>query len=211
MMPHQVEANEIALSFQPELKSHVSNVQRVLFRIVRDGGTAAEVAKRAHEMFDSVSQKLYQRMGEKADCKAGCAYCCCVVVQVHRHELELLVRELKAKLAIVDLAALKERIQVVIEERAKGNRPRCALLGTDDRCSVYAVRPMYCRSCNSPDANECKAYEIDGDETPRKTFALPMIFADYTQFAANTTINPKLTPHTYPQPDELMEALLKAL
>lgn len=211
MMPHQVEANEIALSFQPELKSHVSNVQRVLSRIVRDGGTSADVASRAHEMSDSVSQELYQRMREKAACKAGCAHCCVVVVQVHRHELELLVRELKANLRDEEVAALKRRIRAVIEERAKGNRPRCALLGADDRCTVYAVRPMYCRSCNSPDAQECKAYEVEGDETPRRTFALPMIFADYTQFAANTTLNPKLTPHTYPNPDELMEALLHAL
>ena len=73
MMPHQVEANEIALSFQPELKSHVMNVQRVVFRILRDGGTPADVAKRAHEMFDSINEKLYQRMKEKADCKTGCA------------------------------------------------------------------------------------------------------------------------------------------
>lgn len=162
-------------------------------------------------MFDSVSEKRYRRMGEKAACMAGCAYCCCVVVQVHRHELELLVRHLKGKFAAEDLAALKQRIRRVIEGRAKGNRPRCALLGADDRCSVYAVRPMYCRSCNSPDAEECKAYELEGDETPRRTFALPMIFADYTQFAANTTLDPQLTPHTYPNPEELMEALLKAL
>jgi hypothetical protein len=125
--------------------------------------------------------------------------------------VDLIVRELKATLGSEELAALKERIKAVIEERAKGNRPRCALLGPGDLCSVYAVRPMFCRSCNSPDAAECRAYEVDGDETPRRTFVLPGIFATYTHFAANTTLNPELTPYTYPEPDELMESLLKVL
>jgi hypothetical protein len=50
VLPHQVEAEQIALGSQPELKAHVSNVQRSLQRILRDGGDKAEVAKRAMEM-----------------------------------------------------------------------------------------------------------------------------------------------------------------
>lgn len=211
MLPHQAEADEIALAFQPELKSHVLNVQRVLLRVLRDGGTPADAARRAGEMFDSINGKLYQKAGEKVDCQPGCAYCCCVVVQAHRHEVALIARELRARLGPDGIADLKDRIRAVIDGRARGDRPRCALLGPDDRCTVYAVRPLYCRSCNSPDASECRAYEQQGDETPRRTFALPMIFADYTHFAANTTLDPRLTPASYPTPGELMASLLREL
>lgn len=211
MRPHEAEARRIASSYEPELNVHVKNVQKVCLRVLRDGGTPADLTRRANEMFDSLNERVYERFEVSQACKAGCAYCCCVPVRVSALEVELLACELKGKLDSKAIEALKQRIQTVLAERIKGNRPSCALLGPDDRCTVYAVRPMNCRACNSPDAEPWKAYAIDGDESPRKAFALPLIIAAYTRFAVNTTLNIQLPPGTYPDSDELMESLLKLL
>lgn len=216
---------EIAAPWQPDIKAHLINVERAIQRIIRDGGQPADVAKRLCEMFDSIHPKLFKKAEQRAnerradgelkllkiDCKAGCAYCCCVPVTVFPFEVDLLARELKAKLKPEEIESLKIRIQGVIDEREKGKRPRCALLGPDNLCSVYEVRPLHCRSCNSPNVNECISYEDTGDETPREMFIIPSVFVDQMHCAANFTLDPDLTPQNYPAGRDLMDSLLKAL
>lgn len=96
-------------------------------------------------------------------CKAGCAYCCSVQVQVLApeilHVLDYLRRtRTKSQLAelAVRVAALDDRIHGLSSpERAKLNVP-CALL-VDGNCSVYEARPIICRSANSTDSRRCQA------------------------------------------------------
>ena len=96
-------------------------------------------------------------------CKAGCAYCCSVQVQVLApeilHVLDYLRRtRTKSQLAELEgqVAALDDRIHGLSStERAKSNVP-CALL-VDGNCSVYEARPIICRSGNSSDARRCQA------------------------------------------------------
>lgn len=207
----RTELEAAARPFAKELESHTRNVQRVSLRVIRDGGTPADVAKRAQEMFDRVSHDLYRTTGVRTACATGCAFCCVVPVETFSPEVDLLIRELRNRLGPDGMGRLKSRIQAVIDGRMRGNRPRCALLGPDDRCTVYDVRPMFCRSCNALDAEPCKEYEATGDETPRDVVAFPLLFASHTHLATNTAIDPQLTPDTYPEPVELMGALLRRL
>jgi hypothetical protein len=55
------------------------------------------MAKRAHEMFDSVNEKLIKKIGLKIACTNPCPYCCSEPVSVFEHELDLLVNEKKKR------------------------------------------------------------------------------------------------------------------
>jgi Fe-S-cluster containining protein len=211
MLPHELEFQAAMKANEPEVKSHFMNVERVTLRLATQGATPAEVARKAEEMFDSVVAKSYERHNLAVACHAGCAHCCCVPVQLHAPELDLIVQRLRDKLTADEIEILKQRMQGILVARKAGQRPRCALLGADERCTVYDVRPIKCRACNSPDVAPCKNYEETGDETPRPVFTLPMMFSDLTQVAMLKAHHPTMSQRSMPYPQELMEGLLKRL
>ena|SRR3712207_2413312 len=63
------------------------------------------------------------------------------------------------------LAQRDARIQALPAERRKHARVPCALL-VDNRCSVYAVRPLACMGVTSSDAAACEASYRSGWERP---------------------------------------------
>jgi Fe-S-cluster containining protein len=166
---------------------------------------------KAMGMFDVAAGTSYYTYSQPVACKPGCAHCCCVEVVVHTPEVELLVRHIRDRLTPEQIADLKRRMNAVLAERKEGRRPRCALLGADERCTVYEVRPLKCRAANARDSGPCKKYEDEGGDDPLRAFALPHLLADYTHHAVNMALNPRMTPATAPRPRELMSALLKAL
>jgi len=92
-------------------------------------------------------------------CAEGCASCCHQQLSV----FEIEARRIRA--ALVELErrdpALRARIR---DQAATPDDPRCALL-VDDRCSVYAERPLICRSHGLPIAvpssDDPAVYELD--------------------------------------------------
>ncbi len=94
-------------------------------------------------------------------CKAGCAYCCVVYVQVTPLEALHVARSILARPA-AEVAAARQRVAAAhattvgrdSDYRIVLAQP-CPLL-VDGRCSVYADRPFACRGANSADANACR-------------------------------------------------------
>ncbi len=95
------------------------------------------------------------------DCKAGCAHCCVVYVQVTPLEALHIARSLLARPAD-EVAALRKRVAAAHAKTAGRDAhdriilaQPCPLL-VDSRCSVYLDRPFACRGANSADVDACR-------------------------------------------------------
>lgn len=94
----------------------------------------------------------------KIQCRSGCTFCCHQNVDVTIPEAILvalrLAKEPAARAeAVLEAADLFKDLDD--EARIATGRP-CPML-VDDRCSVYDIRPVACRSFTSPDAGNCQA------------------------------------------------------
>ncbi len=105
--------------------------------------------------------------GELA-CTPGCADCC---------RRRLTITSVEAARIEALLAAIAPSAREVIVERARSNAAdACAALDEDGRCSIYAARPMVCRSHGVP-------IRFDADAAPPEgTRSLPMIDACFKNF-----------------------------
>jgi len=118
----------------------------------------------------------------KVACRAGCAACCHVPVDVQAHEAffaadHILVNFTPAALTavIARLARHRARVAALGEgERPRSRRP-CALLQAGS-CSIYAGRPGTCRSHHSSDAALCDANQADASVNVTKAY-LPALRA----------------------------------
>jgi Fe-S-cluster containining protein len=201
----------ITPQMQSEARTHGLNVERIALRVIREDGTAADAMRRGQEMYDSVMQKVDAKYHPTYACKPGCVHCCSCEISVTQPEAELLARHLTQTMTPDQIEALKDRMRAVIAERQAGGRARCAFLGADNLCTVYAVRPMKCRACNSEDVEPCRRWEEGKDDSScLRVFMLPRMYALLTVFgvlkAATPASNPQNAPHT-----ELNETLLKLL
>ena len=93
---------------------------------------------------DQLSAHMNSLHAKQLNCRAGCSDCC------HQH---LGVFEVEAEAMRQALAALPTDTQKVLRQQAKdvlsGTRTACPLL-REDRCSLYAARPVICRSHGYP-------------------------------------------------------------
>jgi len=98
---------------------------------------AALVAK-----VDAFVDRVTARHAADLRCRAGCARCC---------HARLTVTTVEA--AAIDgwAAAQPAATRAAIAEAARAEPgPRCAALDDDDRCRIYAARPLVCRSHGIP-------------------------------------------------------------
>ncbi len=110
-------------------------------------------------------------------CKAGCGWCCHQQVGISAPEAARIAVHL-ADLPAEQAAPLKDKIRATAKATAgMGTRARarsklpCPFLGDDGACSIYAVRPLRCRSLHSIDAAFCAACFDDIDAMSAKLAA----------------------------------------
>ena len=108
-------------------------------------------------------------------CKAGCAYCCHLYVQVTPLEAIGVVRAVQAQ-GPEALAAVSARVaDTLLKTAGKDAAYRnilalpCPLL-VDGQCSVYAARPFVCRGANSADVDACRRGMGSASGVPLPTF-----------------------------------------
>lgn len=95
-------------------------------------------------------------------CKAGCAYCCVLYVQVTPLAAIRLAQVLQAMDPQARAATMARVESVYTRVRGKDAGASnllaipCPLM-VDGRCSVYADRPFACRGANSADVEACRA------------------------------------------------------
>ena len=107
---------------------------------------------------------LEQEEGDRSliACHAGCDSCCVVNVSISLLEGLSIVRFLDqltpaAREEIAQrLDELWVRIRGLDDEERLAVRQKCTFLDQKGYCSIYPVRPLYCRSVTSTDAEVCK-------------------------------------------------------
>lgn len=117
-----------------------------------------QVTHKADQFFEQVQSRHAAQM----QCATGCADCC-------RQDLSVLVVEAVAILAALDEIPPDRRTQL-------GQRGPCALL-LQERCTVYPMRPLICRTHGLPirydqsdvdeaDTLSCCQLNFTGDDPP---------------------------------------------
>ena len=91
-----------------------------------------------------MAQGLDRLYAEQLNCRAGCDHCC---------QQQLSVFEVEAAAVRQALKQLSPELQHTLKQQAEaalaGQRQGCALL-LDQQCSIYAQRPVICRSHGYP-------------------------------------------------------------
>jgi hypothetical protein len=105
------------------------------------GGRYDELAAKVDAFFARVASRHAADM----DCNTGCADCCHQRLSITGVEASAIVAHVRAMDADAraELAALAARPIDPADAR-------CAALGDDDRCRIYAARPIVCRSHGAP-------------------------------------------------------------
>jgi Fe-S-cluster containining protein len=97
-------------------------------------------------------------------CQEGCDWCCYLTVGTAAPEVLRIIEYLRQTLPPEEFQATKERIISADELKKSRKADRvtepplpCPLL-VNHRCSVYPVRPLTCRGCNSRDPEPCERF-----------------------------------------------------
>jgi Fe-S-cluster containining protein len=94
-------------------------------------------------------------------CASGCAPCCHLYVEVPPGSAILIADHIAATFTPSASAALRDRLEHAASAFGAAPDPtrlrlRCVLLGNDDRCTVYDVRPLSCRAFTSRSLPRCQ-------------------------------------------------------
>jgi len=113
---------------------------------------------------DRLSERLCRRYQRHLTCHPGCSSCC-------NHHLSVFPVEAAAiSQALCGLAGEKRTLllrqaDMVRERESRGDAPACPLL-VEDRCAVYAARPIICRTHGLPLMIESEIGELEVDFCP---------------------------------------------
>ena len=89
-------------------------------------------------------------------CRTGCAWCCHLPVMTSPPEVRLAWAHARGAMPPETLEAIAAEARVL-----DTSVPRPCPFLVEDRCSVYAARPLACRGWNSTDADACRrAYAL---------------------------------------------------
>ncbi|HEY8333709.1 MAG TPA: YkgJ family cysteine cluster protein, partial [Tardiphaga sp.] len=134
--------------------------------------TMEDAARDAAELADAAAAAIRDHIPNQPalTCASGCSPCCHLHVQVPPGVAAAMVRHIDARFAPADRAALHGRLAQAAATIAAAADPatlrlRCPLLGTDERCTVYDVRPLSCRAFTSRSLARCQQVVFGNDPT----------------------------------------------
>ncbi len=129
---------------------------------------------RIMDRFEQVATRIFASTSDAIPaCRAGCAWCCHLRVTIKPGEA-LVLRD-----AVMALPAeQRERIVSRLAERAaeletlapeaRERLVKLCPLNENGACTVYAARPLVCRSAHSFDVNVCRTYVERGTVLPSR-------------------------------------------
>ncbi|HXU92052.1 MAG TPA: YkgJ family cysteine cluster protein [Gallionella sp.] len=143
-----------------EQVAYLDSIERIRQRAVdhlgSNRGGAVDFIANLHRSVDKIAQQAGAH-GQEAECKAGCAGCCSVRVEVSEPEIFLIAREIKTRPA-AQIATVIERLRnhVAAADSAPSRRD-CTFL-EEQLCSIYEVRPAVCRRAHSLSSEKCRSF-----------------------------------------------------
>lgn len=147
-------AQEIA-----ELKALDKDVEKESLRRLRANRSidfVLQFAGYAQAEVDRVRDAVV-RKGVRFDCKKGCSWCCrSFRVDALPQEIFRIARELRRRGELAPVVAALSGYSARARQATTFRRDSACPFLVDNACSIYAVRPMMCRKCNSLDVEKCK-------------------------------------------------------
>lgn len=138
-------------------------VQEQGFKAVRAGGaTVLSHQVGVYRRLDDALRAIPDSSGARPACEAGCSYCCHYHVYVTAPEALAIAEHMRGlptaerESTLVRLVANAEQAAALGKDRHVQTNIRCAFLGGDNLCSIYAVRPLACRRHHSYDVTPCR-------------------------------------------------------
>ena len=121
-----------------------------------------DAARDIAALADAASTQFFTQMPNQPAlaCSGGCAACCHLYVQVPPGVARVMADHIAAHFSPVERDALHQRLEVAATAARDAADPtklrlRCPLLGADNRCTVYDVRPLTCRAFTSRSVSRC--------------------------------------------------------
>jgi uncharacterized protein len=135
-------------------------------------GSMADAARDALAIAEAAAASFHDNIPNQPPtaCASGCAPCCHLYVQVPPGSAALIAGFIAARFTPAEVTALHNRLENAASAVRAAPDPtrlrlRCVLLGNDDRCTVYEVRPLSCRAFTSRSLPRCQQVvfgETDG-------------------------------------------------
>ena len=132
--------------------------------------TMTEAARDATDIAEAAAARFRDSIPNQpaTACASGCNPCCHLYVQVPPGSAALIAGFVEATFTPAARAALQERLAVAATAFRAAPDPtrlrlRCVLLGDDNRCTVYTVRPLSCRAFTSKSLPRCQQV-VFGDD-----------------------------------------------
>lgn len=136
--------------------------RRVLEDALDAQPTMTDAARVAMSMVDTASRAIQSNFPnpQHRDCCDQCSACCNLFVSVPPGVTGLIADHIRKTFTPEQQADLLQRLvnaAVTIEQSTATAevRVRCPLLGDDNRCTIYEIRPLSCRAFTSSDARKC--------------------------------------------------------
>ena len=120
------------------------------------------VCERAPSLHAAARDSVYAHIPNQPPlaCASGCAACCHLYVQVPPGIARMMADHITARFSPAERDALHGRLEIAAAAARDTTDPaklrhRCPLLGDDNRCTVYDVRPLSCRAFTSRSVAHC--------------------------------------------------------
>jgi len=127
-------------------------------RLLRDRQTSASPSVRlVRHVTDLFERSIPESARAQIACASGCSFCCYQPVRVSPAEAFFLARHISERADT--MTAVREAAALLAPRSANAPKTawiRCPLLDKGGNCSIYAARPLGCRTHVSVDVNDCK-------------------------------------------------------
>ena len=157
----------------PQVDPGIKEFFGVSFRSAAESRNVGRLAKTTHKLYSFVDGFVgeCQKGVPNVACREGCSACCHRLVTAALPEVLTAVQHITQNWTSEDREAFQKRaLKSEIEngpfwrDELMEARAACPFL-VEDRCSIYAIRPVACRGASSVNAATCRSFYLEGDLT----------------------------------------------